>query len=175
MGALFVVRAAQGRHAEAATLCEETLGLLPVHPGTWPHGRFGYLRGWAAYRDGQRGEAVALLRESAAVLGAIGDRRSLADCLDVLGCCAGEDGDAARTVRLVAAADRMRARSGVARHAYLATDVERIATRARATLGARVAHRIAAETPAVADLVAGGPDGLLTTGRARSRAWWPTG
>lgn len=81
--ALFVVRMLQGRHAEATATFADTLASLDdicIAPVTWARARTLYFGGWAAHLRGDGRTAEALLRESALMLDAIGDRRSMADC-----------------------------------------------------------------------------------------------
>ena len=89
-----------------------------------------------------------LLTESLGLLTSIGDRRSSADPLDVLGCRAARLGDPAQALRLLTVAHGMRAASGVTRHGYLDRAVSHAGSQSRQLLGtARAAQIVAAAEP----------------------------
>lgn len=162
LAALAVARAAQGRTAEAAAMFDETLTAIPTNAPTWSRGRTLYFSAWSLHRTGEVDRAHALLRESAVVLDAIGDRRSVADCVDLLGC---TTDDPALALRRFAVAAAIRARSGVARHAYLQRDAAPPEAAAREALGSSAAARATAEADRLGVhevLDERPPEGLLT-------------
>ncbi|MDN5856330.1 MAG: hypothetical protein L0K86_26505, partial [Actinomycetia bacterium] len=90
----------------------------PERKGVWVRGRVGYWVGWFGYRNGEP-SAEQELAEAAIRLDGLGDRRSVVDCLDLLGCIAVQRGDAAPAVRMFAVARRIREITGLVRHRYL--------------------------------------------------------
>ena len=148
--ALGLARWAQGRAAESRALFDENerTRVSTATAGIWARGRFLYFVGWTAHADGDDERACRLLTESLGLLTSIGDRRSSADPLDVLGCRAARLGDPAQALRLLTVARDMRAASGVTRHGYLDRAVSHAGSQSRQLLGtARAAQIVAAAEP----------------------------
>jgi predicted ATPase/DNA-binding CsgD family transcriptional regulator len=123
--------------------------------GAWLRGRGIFFVGWFHHLDGDDARAEALQRESVALLGSIGDRRSIVDALDVLGCVAARRGDVVAATRRFAVARRIRAETGLRRHRYLDEHVIPIERSANATLGP-AADRVVAQSQSIsaADVLA---------------------
>jgi predicted ATPase/DNA-binding CsgD family transcriptional regulator len=122
--ALAVAKAACGRSEEAAAAFDAALAVFPPDGGRWARGRTLQLRGWVAFRVGDLAAAHEWGEQALALLDGIGDRRVMADCLDVLGLVAGRSDPFVAQARF-AAADALRARAGVRRQTYLEQDVRR--------------------------------------------------
>lgn len=166
--ARFVVCTASGRPTEAAARYAEASAILRPGSATWAAGRTAYFAGWAAFRTGDLAVAERHERTAAQILRSIGDHRSLADCLDVLGCCAGRTGAVDHALHRFTVAATIRARSGVRRHAYLDADVVPAEAAARHSLGPAAAPAVLARGSDLAAVFAepeppDGPAGL--TGR----------
>lgn len=113
---------------------------------TWAHSRGLYFAGRFARLGGNDGSAEKCQREAASRLDAIGDRRSLVDCLDVLACIAARAGDPEVAMRLFTVGARIRATTGVARHRYLDAHAAPVEAAARASLGDAIAARVMARS-----------------------------
>jgi len=158
---LAMVRWAQHRHVEAWALFDECLD-GPAGASAWGRGRTRYFMGWFAYQEDDDRQATAFAREAALLLDGIGDRRSVIDCLDVLGCVAARAGDSQAALGLFTVSQQIRSSTGVIRHSYLDQHVAPAQAAARTALG-----------PAAAQLVAGAAqqmsvEQMLTAPPARS-------
>jgi predicted ATPase/DNA-binding CsgD family transcriptional regulator len=127
---LALLRSAQGRQAEASQLMEQCLQLLDYM--TWARGKFSYFLGWFAFLDGNLDRAAELLATSLGAFELMGERRSLPDTVDALGCLAEARGQPAEALRRFAEAQAMRAAAGSCRNGYLARRCTLAEVRARA-------------------------------------------
>jgi non-specific serine/threonine protein kinase len=128
--ALALVRRARGARASSVALMAEGLALHPDMP--WVRGKFSYFLGWFALLDGELDRAGELLSTANAEFERIGDRRSLPDALDALGCLAELRGAAQHAVLAFDAGRALRERAGSRRHPYLAERADPAERRARA-------------------------------------------
>ena len=147
--ALAVACWVQGRRDEARELFARAETVIPAGWATWGRGRLRYFAGWAAYVEQDDARAGQLLADAAGLLTRMGDRRAIADCCDVLGALASRRGDAAAALRLLDVARRVRRRSGVVQHAYLAAETSKASGDCRRLLGDAGARRIEAGASAL--------------------------
>jgi non-specific serine/threonine protein kinase len=152
---LALLRSAQGRQAEASQLMEQCLRALDYM--TWARVKFSYFLGWFAFLDGNLDRAAELLTSSLSAFELMGERRSLPDTLDALGCLAGARGQPAEALRRFTEAQTLRAAAGARRNSYLAQRCTLAEGKARAAqAGASPPPGITAREFQVAHLVAGG-------------------
>ena len=109
----------RGDTAAAALLLENSLALGRRWQSDWIVAKMLHFIGWFAYLDGDTSRGLALERESVSILRSLGDRRLLADCLDVLACLCGERDDPIDVAANLALAERLREDIGCPRPAYL--------------------------------------------------------
>lgn len=161
-----LARWSDGDHAGATAAIAESLLVYPLaEMGAWANGRGCFFRGWFTYLHGDDDtEAERLQRDGALLLHSVGDRRSVVDCLDGLGCLAARRGDPAEAVRLFAVAHRIRAVTGMIRHRHLDVHAAPVEEAARAALGPGVVGRLeaAARRTSVPQLLAERPAPALT-------------
>jgi len=150
---LALVRRGQGRLAESTQLLQE--GLRTIEGFTWGRGKFSYFLGWFAFLDGDLDRSADLLATSVAAFERIGERRSLPDALDALGCLAIARGADREADDRFDAATEMRLAAGSRRHAYLKPHCERARKPARPA-SASSSTGITARELEVARLVADG-------------------
>ncbi|MCD2192851.1 LuxR C-terminal-related transcriptional regulator [Actinomycetospora endophytica] len=120
--ALAVALGLSGRTAESDVAFDKSLDVFPTDGGDWVRGRTLQLRGWVAYQAGDLSSAHALAERARVLLDGIGDRRVVADCLDVLGLVAVRHEPAAAPARF-AAANGLRAAAGIRRQPYLEQEI----------------------------------------------------
>ena len=149
---LALLRSTQGRQAEASQLMEQCLRALDYM--TWARGKFSYFLGWFAFLDGDLDRAAELLAASLSAFELMGERRSLPDTLDALGCLAEARGQPAEALRRFTEAQTLRAAAGARRNSYLAQRCTLAEGKARA---AQAAARHPASPHA----------------NSRSHTWWP--
>lgn len=109
----------RGDTAAAALLLANSLALGRRWQCDWVVAKMLHFIGWFAYPDGDTSRGLALERESVSILRSLGDRRLLADCLDVLACLCRERDDPTDVAANLALADRLREDIGCPRPAYL--------------------------------------------------------
>lgn len=151
--ALAVAMGASGRAEQAAAVFDEALAVFAPDTGRWARGRALQLRGWVAFRAGDLGAAYELQERALALLDGIGDRRVVADCLDILGLVAARRDPSLARARF-AAADALRAKAGVRRQPYLEQDV--CGAVEAVDVEARDAVRLTQREDEVAKLIAAG-------------------
>ncbi len=102
---------------------------------TWGTANVLYLMGWVAFLDLDAERASALEVEALGLLWTLGDRRTVADSLDVLACAATGSGHPRRVPWIFGVTERLREMTGAGRPPYLHGACDQAVAAARARLG----------------------------------------
>ena len=111
--------------------------------------------GWFAFLDGNLDRAAELLTASLSAFELMGERRSLPNTVDALGCLAEARGQPAEALRRLAEAQTLRAAAGSRRNSYLAQRCTLAEAKARAAQAAPARHPASPHA------------------NSRSHTWWP--
>jgi len=131
-----IMEAVQGDRQLGWSLLEQSLALARRLGATWGEANVLHLMGWVALVGRDTEQATALERDALGLLWTLGDRRTVADSLEVLACAATGSGHPERVAWLFGVTAHLRQTTGGGRPPYLDAECERAITAARARLGA---------------------------------------